>query len=165
MNIVLVSVGERTREIGPRKAVGARRRDILWLVLLEAVALSVGGGLVGICAGAGAAMALGTIFPALPVDVSWWSIWLAFGFAVWVGVLFGVYPAHKAAWLDPLAALRYEWPLIAENEGWSKATVRLSFAKILLARQLKGVVGFDQILDDTMGVAARLAAILGTSGT
>jgi hypothetical protein len=101
----------------------------------------------------------------LPVDVSWWSIWLAFGFAVCVGIFFGVYPARKAAWLDPLAALRYEQPIMAENEGWSKATARLSFAKILLARQLKGVVGFDQVSDDTMGGAMRLAAILGTSGT
>jgi putative ABC transport system permease protein len=108
MNIMLVSVGERTREIGLRKAVGARRRDILWQVLFEALALSVVGGLVGICAGAGGAVAVGMIFPALPVDVSWWSIWLAFSFAVGVGIFFGVYPARKAAWLDPIAALRYE---------------------------------------------------------
>jgi putative ABC transport system permease protein len=108
MNIMLVSVGERTREIGLRKAVGARRRDILWQVLFEALALSVVGGLVGICAGAGGAVAVGMIFPALPVDVSWWSIWLAFSFAVCVGIFFGVYPARKAAWLDPIAALRYE---------------------------------------------------------
>ena len=108
MNSMLVSVGERTREIGLRKAVGARRRDILWQVLFEALALGVVGGLVGICAGAGRAIAVGTIFPALPVDVSWWSIWLAFSFAVCVGIFFGVYPARKAAWLDPIAALRYE---------------------------------------------------------
>jgi putative ABC transport system permease protein len=108
MNIMLVSVGERTREIGLRKAVGARRRDILSQVLLEALALSIIGGLIGVCAGAGGAIAVGHIFPSLPVEVSVWSIWLAFGFAVCVGIFFGVYPARKAAMLDPIAALRYE---------------------------------------------------------
>jgi putative ABC transport system permease protein len=108
MNIMLVSVGERTREIGLRKVVGARRRDILWQVLLEALTLSVIGGFMGVCAGAGGAMAIGNMFPSLPVDVSLWSIWLAFGFAVSVGMFFGVYPAPKAALLDPIAALRYE---------------------------------------------------------
>jgi putative ABC transport system permease protein len=108
MNIMLVSVGERTREIGLRKAVGARRRDILAQVLLEALALSVIGGLIGVCAGFGGALAVGNIFPSLPVEVSWWSMWLAFGFAVCVGIFFGVYPARKAALLDPIAALRYE---------------------------------------------------------
>jgi putative ABC transport system permease protein len=108
MNIMLVSVGERTREIGLRKAVGARRRDILTQVLLEALALSVIGGLIGVCAGFGGALAVGNIFPSLPVEVSWWSMWLAFGFAVCVGIFFGVYPARKAALLDPIAALRYE---------------------------------------------------------
>jgi putative ABC transport system permease protein len=108
MNIMLVSVGERTREIGLRKAVGARRRDILTQVLLEALALSVIGGLIGVCAGLGGALAVGNIFPSLPVEVSWWSMWLAFGFAVCVGIFFGVYPARKAALLDPIAALRYE---------------------------------------------------------
>jgi putative ABC transport system permease protein len=108
MNIMLVSVGERTREIGLRKAVGARRRDILTQVLLEALALSVIGGLIGVCAGFGGALAVGNIFPSLPVEVSFWSMWLAFGFAVCVGIFFGVYPARKAALLDPIAALRYE---------------------------------------------------------
>jgi putative ABC transport system permease protein len=108
MNIMLVSVGERTREIGLRKAVGARHRDILSQVLLEALALSVIGGLIGVCAGAGGAIAVGTIFPSLPVDVSFWAIWLAFGFAICVGIFFGVYPARKAAMLEPIAALRYE---------------------------------------------------------
>jgi putative ABC transport system permease protein len=108
MNIMLVSVGERTREIGLRKAVGARRRDILWQVLLEALALSVIGGLIGVCAGAGGAMGVGALLPSLPVDVSWWSIWLAFGFTICVGLFFGVYPARKAAMLEPITALRYE---------------------------------------------------------
>jgi putative ABC transport system permease protein len=108
MNIMLVSVGERTREIGLRKAVGARRRDILSQVLLEAMMLSIVGGAIGVCGGAGGALAVGGLFPSLPVDISLWSIWLAFGFAVCVGVFFGVYPARKAALLDPIAALRYE---------------------------------------------------------
>lgn len=108
MNIMLVSVGERTREIGLRKAVGARRRDILWQVLLEALTLSVIGGAIGVCVGSGGAMAIGNMFPSLPVDISLWSIWLAFGFSVCVGMFFGVYPARKAALLDPIAALRYE---------------------------------------------------------
>jgi putative ABC transport system permease protein len=108
MNILLVSVGERTREIGLRKAVGARRRDILSQVLLEAIALSLIGALIGVCAGAGGAIAVGNIFPSLPIGVSFWSIWLAFGFAVGIGIFFGVYPARKAARLDPITALRYE---------------------------------------------------------
>jgi putative ABC transport system permease protein len=66
------------------------------------------GGLIGVCAGFGGALAVGNIFPSLPVEVSWWSMWLAFGFAVCVGIFFGVYPARKAALLDPIAALRYE---------------------------------------------------------
>jgi putative ABC transport system permease protein len=94
MNILLVSVGERTREIGLRKAVGARRRDILSQVLLEALALSVFGALIGVCAGAGGAIAVGYFFPSLPIGVSWWSIWLAFGFAVGIGIFFDVYPAQ-----------------------------------------------------------------------
>jgi putative ABC transport system permease protein len=108
MNILLVSVGERTREIGLCKAIGARRRDILSQVLLEALVLSVFGALIGVCAGAGGAIAVGYIFPSLPIGISWWSIWLAFGFAVGIGIFFGVYPARKAAMLDPIAALRYE---------------------------------------------------------
>jgi putative ABC transport system permease protein len=108
MNILLVSVGERTTEIGRRKAVGARRRDILGRVLLEALALSSIGTFIEGCAGAGGAIVVGNIFPSLPIGASFWSIWMAFGFAVAVGIFFGVYPAGKAAMLDPITALRYE---------------------------------------------------------
>jgi putative ABC transport system permease protein len=72
------------------------------------MALSVIGGFIGVGTGAGGAMVVGHIFPSLPVEVSFWSIWLAFGFAVCVGIFFGVYPARQAALLDPIAALRYE---------------------------------------------------------
>jgi putative ABC transport system permease protein len=108
MNIMLVSVRERTREIGIRKAVGARRRDILRQFLLESAVLSSLGGLLGIGVGVGASTALSLLFTYLPTRVSLWSVLLAFGFSVAVGIFFGVYPARRAAHLDPIQALRYE---------------------------------------------------------
>jgi putative ABC transport system permease protein len=108
MNIMLVSVRERTREIGIRKAVGARRRDILWQFLLESVVLSSLGGVLGIALGAGTATGLSLLFTYLPTRVSLWSVLLAFGFSAAVGIFFGVYPARRAAQLDPIQALRYE---------------------------------------------------------
>jgi putative ABC transport system permease protein len=108
MNIMLVSVRERTREIGIRKAVGARRRDILAQFLLESVMLSTLGGLLGIGAGVGGAKALSLFFAYLPTQVSPWAVLTAFGFSAAVGVFFGVYPARRAALLDPIQALRYE---------------------------------------------------------
>jgi len=107
MNIMLVSVTERTREIGIRMALGARRRDILWQFLLEALFLSAAGGLLGILLGVGAAIALGR-FSQFQVDITTWSILLAFGFSALVGVFFGLHPARKAARLRPIEALRYE---------------------------------------------------------
>jgi putative ABC transport system permease protein len=107
MNIMLVSVTERTREIGLRMAVGARGRDILGQFLIEAVTLSLIGGLIGIVAGVGGAGAL-SYFAEWQTLLAPQAIALAFGFAAAVGVFFGFYPARKAARLDPIEALRYE---------------------------------------------------------
>jgi putative ABC transport system permease protein len=108
MNIMLVSVTERTLEIGLRKAVGARRSDIMAQFVVEAVAVSLVGGLTGLVAGNGGALMLGALIPALPVAVSLWSVGLAFGFSVAIGIFFGVYPAYRASALNPIDALRYE---------------------------------------------------------
>jgi len=107
MNIMLVSVTERTREIGLRMAVGARTRDILRQFLAEAVGLSVVGGALGVLLGIGASQGL-TRFLAWPTSITTASILIAFAFAGAVGVFFGYYPARKAANLDPIEALRYE---------------------------------------------------------
>ncbi|MCX8006589.1 MAG: ABC transporter permease [Coriobacteriia bacterium] len=107
MNIMLVSVTERTREIGVRKAVGARTYDILSQFVIEAVALSVLGGTAGIALGWSGAAAMARFTP-VPTDVTPWAVALAFFFSAGVGVFFGVYPAWKASRLDPIVALRYE---------------------------------------------------------
>jgi putative ABC transport system permease protein len=107
MNIMLVSVTERTREIGIRMALGARRRDILWQFLLEALMLSAAGGVLGILLGLGGAFVLAR-FSAFPVSITPWSIVLAFSFAALVGVFFGLHPARKASRFQPIEALRYE---------------------------------------------------------
>jgi len=102
---MLVSVTERTREIGLRKAVGAKPKDILAQFVVEAVTLSVIGGVAGILIGAAGAMVMSKFFPAA---VSFWSVSLAFGVSASVGVIFGVAPALKASRLNPIDALRYE---------------------------------------------------------
>jgi putative ABC transport system permease protein len=107
MNIMLVSVTERTREIGVRKALGATRKNILLQFLIEAVVLCCLGGLVGIAVGSGGALAMSRAF-AWNVSVSPAAIGLAFVFSAAVGVIFGVWPARRAAILDPIVALRYE---------------------------------------------------------
>ena len=107
MNIMLVSVTERTREIGIRMALGARRSDILWQFLLEALILSGAGGVIGILAGMGGAAALAK-FSEFQVSVTMWSVVMAFGSALLVGVFFGLHPARKASHLRPIEALRYE---------------------------------------------------------
>lgn len=107
MNIMLVSVTERTREIGIRKALGARRKDILVQFLIEAVVISLIGGMIGMIIGLGGALAV-SMMANWPPLISWKMVVLAFLFSAGVGIFFGIYPANKAARLDPIDALRYE---------------------------------------------------------
>jgi putative ABC transport system permease protein len=108
MNIMLVSVTERTREIGIRKAVGALKRDILVQFLVESTLLSVTGGLVGIGIGFVVSYAVGRLVPSLTPAVQLSNVLMSSGFAAAVGLVFGIYPAWRAASLRPIEALRYE---------------------------------------------------------
>jgi putative ABC transport system permease protein len=107
MNIMLMVVSERTREIGLRKALGARRRDIVWQILTESVTLSIFGGIVGISLGFGLAILISKFSP-LPASVQPWSVMMGIGITALVGLFFGLYPAIRAASLDPIEALRRE---------------------------------------------------------
>ena len=108
MNIMLVSVTERTKEIGTRKALGARRGDIVMQFLTEAVTLTGLGGLLGIIVSVLITLIIGKLGPALPSVVPIWAIGVGFGVSVGIGLFFGVWPAFKASRLDPVEALRYE---------------------------------------------------------
>ena len=108
MNIMLVSVRERTREVGVRKAVGATRHDIGMQFVIESITLSSIGGSLGIALGFMGTFIIRSIYPPLPVYTSSWSVILAFFFSMAVGVFFGAYPAIKASGVDPVEALRYE---------------------------------------------------------
>jgi putative ABC transport system permease protein len=107
MNIMLASVTERTREIGIRRAIGARRSQIVMQFLIEALVLSVFGGLIGMALGLAIPL-LVTVFAGMPTVVTPWSLVLSFGISVGVGIGFGIYPAMRASKLDPIIALRYE---------------------------------------------------------
>jgi putative ABC transport system permease protein len=107
MNIMLVSVTERTKEIGIRKAVGATRANILWQFLTEAVVLTGLGGVGGLAVGEAASLLMNAYSP-LPAFVPLWAILVGVGISATVGIVFGLWPAWKAARLDPIEALRYE---------------------------------------------------------
>jgi putative ABC transport system permease protein len=108
MNIMLVSVTERTREIGIRKAIGATRFDIVLQFLTEAATLTFIGGLLGMAFGWGISFAARLVFPSLTTQVPLWAALLGVGVSVGVGLFFGIWPAGKAARLDPVVALRYQ---------------------------------------------------------
>ncbi|SEB85341.1 ABC transporter permease [Terriglobus roseus] len=105
MNIMLVSVTERTREIGVRKALGARRRDILLQFVIESGLMATAGGIIGVLFGVGVGFGIST-FAGFPMSIAWWSVVAGLFVSTGVGVFFGVYPARQAAMLDPITALR-----------------------------------------------------------
>jgi putative ABC transport system permease protein len=107
MAIMTISVTERTREIGVRMAIGARRREILAQFLIEAAVLTSVGGVIGILLGSGIGL-LVNVISGFPISLPWWSFALGLGFSASVGIFFGLFPAWRAARLDPIEALRYE---------------------------------------------------------
>lgn len=107
MNIMLVSVTERTREIGIRKAIGAKKKDIMLQFLIEATVLSALGGILGALIGLGSAELLSNLLD-MTMQITWWVVGGSVGFSVFIGVIFGIFPANKASNLSPLEALRYQ---------------------------------------------------------
>ena len=108
MNIMLMSVTQRTREIGVRRAIGARKRDVIWQFLTEAIVLTGSGGVIGVLLGVGISLLINLAVPSLPSSIPLWAVILAVTVSMSVGLIFGMYPAIKAARLDPVEALRYE---------------------------------------------------------
>ncbi|MFL6256571.1 MAG: ABC transporter permease, partial [Pyrinomonadaceae bacterium] len=108
MNIMLVSVTERTQEIGVRKAIGARRRDIVRQFLYEAMTLTALGGLVGVILAIFISKILGLLLPSLPTSIPLWAVIAGLLVSLFIGLVFGVWPARKASRLDPIECLRYE---------------------------------------------------------
>jgi putative ABC transport system permease protein len=108
MNIMLVSVTERTKEIGVRKALGARRKDIVRQFLFEAMMLTFLGGMLGVLLAAGASQILMLLVPSLPASIPTWAVVTGLSVSIGVGLIFGVWPARKASRLDPIECLRYE---------------------------------------------------------
>jgi putative ABC transport system permease protein len=108
MNIMLVSVTERTQEIGIRKAIGARRRDIVYQFLFEAMTLTFLGGVLGVLLAIGVSQLIIVLIPSLPATIPLWAVLSGLSVSVGVGLIFGVWPARKASRLDPIECLRYE---------------------------------------------------------
>jgi len=108
MNIMLMSVTQRTREIGVRRAIGARKRDVIWQFLTEAIVLTGTGGVIGVILGVAISLLINLAVPSLPSSIPLWSIILAVTVSMSVGLIFGMYPANRAAKMDPIVALRYE---------------------------------------------------------